>query len=136
MFFIQAFELSAPLGACFCSALYETFFSTFSTAYMFCTKPEISTQAGGRDGRLIAKPDPKTFLIGLDIGKGASDSDPERDPSQLFVDFDFGAQNLGIPKNHINDFLDAFGAALGQTVMGKFPKDKITTTKTTTTVSS
>ena len=127
---LQAFEISVPLGACFCSAMYETFFSTFGTAYMFCTRPAMSAQDqdGDREGKILAKPDPKTFLIDLDIGKGGSDSDPDRDPSQLFIDFDFGAQNLGIPKNHINDFLDAFGAALGQTVMGKFPKEDKPTT--------
>merc|ERR1712227_138007 len=98
----KVFELSLPLGACFCSAMYETFYSTFSTAYMFCTKPSYSSQDGARDGRLIAKPDPETFLIDLDLGKGPS--------------------NWGIPKNHINDVLAALGTSLGQKVMGKFPK--------------
>ena len=107
--------------------MYETFYSTFSTAYMFCTKPSYSSQDDARDGRLVAKPDPETFLIDLDLGKGPSDSDPERDPSQLFIDFDFSGENWGIPKNHINDVLAALGTSLGQKVMGKFPKVTTTT---------
>ena len=100
--------------------MYETFFSSFSSAYFFCTKYNYYTlEDEDRVGRRLAYPDSTTFVLGLEIGKGPSDSNSERDPSQFFIDFGYNVENLGIPKNKINNVLGALGTSIGVLLTGK-----------------
>ena len=106
--------------------MYETFFSCFSSAYFFCTKYNYYTlEDEDRVGRRLSYPDSTTFVLGLEIGKGPSDSNSERDPSQFFIDFDYNVENLGIPKNKINNVPNKNDNKICGTVVFASPKKDV-----------